>query len=328
MPITTTGSIYYFKDDLGNPLVGGKVYTYEYKTSKPKDTYKTGARITPHTNPVILNDSGSVEWYLKDDYTLRVFDANDVFLEEQDIVAPSKAQLDVVSDKLDLLLSELGDAAYKYVGEAIGNVMAVGEFGLGTSSNADFKDKGVATVTHFFNNQELKLPAAWNATKPMSGVVINRGGKPFAIVTGSDSELKISQHNGISWRPLVTVYTEESKIISDTKNESSPNVVVDNSGSLSRSTVRTKIITGVLGATPGSSTAYEMGFDADSVLSCSVMAYSRNNYWVNSGSPTKNNTNEFDFTLAGTQMTLTSNTSTSSSVHGRPFKAFITYRSA
>ena len=116
MAITTTGSIYHFKDDLGNPLIGGKVYTYEYNTSQPKDTYKTGARITPHKNPIILDDTGSVEWYLIDDYTIRVFDADDVFIEEQDIVTPTKVRIDQLSDSFDLLKSELKDAAYKEVG--------------------------------------------------------------------------------------------------------------------------------------------------------------------------------------------------------------------
>lgn len=152
MPITTTGSIVYFKDDLGLPLIGGKVYTYEYSTSKPKDTYKTAVRELPHTNPVILNDSGSVEWYLKGDYTIRVYTSEDVFVEEFNIVTPSKVQVDEVSDSLNLLKSELknaayrdtgaaaaqvplnsdlGTAAYKDVGAEAGNVMEVGAFGLG-----------------------------------------------------------------------------------------------------------------------------------------------------------------------------------------------------
>lgn len=116
MPTTTTGSIVYFKDDLGQPLIGGKVYTYEYSTSKPKDIYKTAVRELPHTNPVILNDSGSVEWYLKGDYTIRVYTSEDVFVEEFSIVTPSKVQADEVSDSLNLLKSEIKNAAYRDTG--------------------------------------------------------------------------------------------------------------------------------------------------------------------------------------------------------------------
>ena len=180
MPITTTGSIVYFKDDLGQPLIGGKVYTYEYSTSKPKDTYKTAVRELPHTNPVILNDSGSVEWYLKGDYTIRVYTSEDVFVEEFDIVTPSKVQVDEVSDSLNLLKSELknaayrdtgtdgaqvplnsdlGTAAYKNVGAEADNVMQVGAFGLGVSGNV--------------------TPAANTALRPLSG---------FGVIYGVSAE--------------------------------------------------------------------------------------------------------------------------------------------
>ena len=138
MPITTTGSIVYFKDDLGLPLIGGKVYTYEYSTSKPKDIYKTAVRELPHTNPVILNDSGSVEWYLKGDYTIRVYTSEDVFVEEFNIVTPSKVQVDEVSDSLNLLKSELKNAAYRDTGTAAAQVPLNSD--LGTAAYKSFSE--------------------------------------------------------------------------------------------------------------------------------------------------------------------------------------------
>lgn len=138
MPITTTGSIVYFKDDLGLPLIGGKVYTYEYSTSKPKDIYKTAVRELPHTNPVILNDSGSVEWYLKGDYTIRVYTSEDVFVEEFNIVTPSKVQVDEVSDSLNLLKSELKNAAYRDTGTAAEQVPLNSD--LGTAAYKSFSE--------------------------------------------------------------------------------------------------------------------------------------------------------------------------------------------
>lgn len=184
MPITSTGAIYYFKDDLGNPLVGGKVYTYEYNTSQPKDTYKTGARITPHTNPVILNDSGSVEWYLKDDYTLRVYDANDVFLEEQHIVAPSKAVLDVVSDKLDTLIADLKEAAYRDTGTAAAQVPLNSDLGSVAYSDIGTNPDQVPL------NSNLGAAANPSITEDRNGFL--RNGNKHAATTDAAGNLSVT----------------------------------------------------------------------------------------------------------------------------------------
>ena len=49
-----------FFDNNGNPLSGGKLYTYEAGTTTPAVTYTTLAGTTPHTNPIILDSAGRV----------------------------------------------------------------------------------------------------------------------------------------------------------------------------------------------------------------------------------------------------------------------------
>lgn len=166
MPITTTGSIVYFKDDLGQPLIGGKVYTYEYSTSKPKDIYKTAVRELPHTNPVILNDSGSVEWYLKGDYTIRVYTSEDVFVEEFNIVTPSKVQVDEVSDSLNLLKSELKNAAYRDTGTADAQVPLNSD--LGTAAYKSFSEDANGFIRDASSEKQAAVADA-------SGVVVANG---------------------------------------------------------------------------------------------------------------------------------------------------------
>ena len=235
MPITTTGSIVYFKDDLGQPLIGGKVYTYEYSTSKPKDVYKTAVRELPHTNPVILNDSGSVEWYLKGDYTIRVYTSEDVFVEEFNIVTPSKVQVDEVSDSLNLLKSELknaayrdtgtaaaqvplnsdlGTAAYKNVGTAAGNVMEVGAFGLGVNvfSYSQIPAGSFASTNSFFSWTDA-TGATGNAggTGYMYGLncVWQDSAAAFQIgrTTGGSSDIKWRSSEQKQWH---TFYTSQN----------------------------------------------------------------------------------------------------------------------
>ena len=49
-----------FFDNSGNPLSGGKIYSYEAGTSTPLPTYTSSTGITAHTNPIILDSAGRV----------------------------------------------------------------------------------------------------------------------------------------------------------------------------------------------------------------------------------------------------------------------------
>jgi len=49
-----------FLDDNGNPLTGGKLYSYEAGTTTPQVTYTTAAGNVPHSNPIILDAAGRV----------------------------------------------------------------------------------------------------------------------------------------------------------------------------------------------------------------------------------------------------------------------------
>jgi hypothetical protein len=49
-----------FFDNNGNPLSGGKIYTYEAGTSTPLATYTSSTGVTAHTNPIVLDSAGRV----------------------------------------------------------------------------------------------------------------------------------------------------------------------------------------------------------------------------------------------------------------------------
>lgn len=68
-----------FFDDNGNPLSGGKLYTYTAGTTSPLATYTTPAGNVPNTNPIILNARGETSVYLAPlIYKFVLKDANDV----------------------------------------------------------------------------------------------------------------------------------------------------------------------------------------------------------------------------------------------------------
>lgn len=78
-----------FTDDQGRPLVGGKVHAYFAGTTTYQDTFKDPDMTIINTNPIILDDSGSADVYLNGSYRIRIFDKNDVLIEEQDGVTQS-----------------------------------------------------------------------------------------------------------------------------------------------------------------------------------------------------------------------------------------------
>ena len=49
-----------FFDNNGNPLTGGKIYSYEAGTTTPLATYTSSTGTTAHTNPIVLDAGGRV----------------------------------------------------------------------------------------------------------------------------------------------------------------------------------------------------------------------------------------------------------------------------
>jgi hypothetical protein len=49
-----------FFDNNGNPLSGGKIYTYEAGTTTPLASYTSSTGNTAHTNPIVLDSGGRV----------------------------------------------------------------------------------------------------------------------------------------------------------------------------------------------------------------------------------------------------------------------------
>jgi len=73
----------------GEPLVGGKIYTYAAGTSTPIATYTDYTAGTANTNPIILDSRGQANiWLLSTvSYKFIVRDANDVLLYTVDNIA-------------------------------------------------------------------------------------------------------------------------------------------------------------------------------------------------------------------------------------------------
>lgn len=69
-----------FTDNSGNPLNGGKVYTYAAGTLTPKSVYTDNLGVTPETNPVILDSNGRKQVYSNGSYKFVIKTSADVTL--------------------------------------------------------------------------------------------------------------------------------------------------------------------------------------------------------------------------------------------------------
>ena len=82
-----------FFDNNGNPLSGGKLYTYSAGTTTPQATYTSSSGAAFHTNPIVLDSAGRVpgssEIWLSDGqvYKFVLKDANDVLIATYDNIS-------------------------------------------------------------------------------------------------------------------------------------------------------------------------------------------------------------------------------------------------
>lgn len=67
-------------DSNGEPLNGGKVYTYIAGTTTNKTTWQDNAEATPHANPIILDSNGRKQVYADGNYKFKVTDSADNLL--------------------------------------------------------------------------------------------------------------------------------------------------------------------------------------------------------------------------------------------------------
>ncbi len=75
-----------FMDSNGNPLSGGKIYSYIAGTTTAKDTFKDQSGSTKHTNPVILDSAGRAQIWLNGSYKFVIKDSDDNVIDTVDNV--------------------------------------------------------------------------------------------------------------------------------------------------------------------------------------------------------------------------------------------------
>jgi hypothetical protein len=109
-------------DDNGDPLSGGKLYTYIAGTTTPLATYVDASGDTPNTNPIILDSNGECDVFVGSSvYKFVLTDADDVIQWTRDNI--SAGDSDELSEETDSGWSEHaitdGQSATDLVGQTV-----------------------------------------------------------------------------------------------------------------------------------------------------------------------------------------------------------------
>ena len=135
----------------GNPLVGGKIYTYAAGTTTPLATYTDAGAGTSNTNPIILNSLGQANIWLasSSSYKFSVYTSADVLLYTVDNIA---APLDYVSLASPPPIGNTAPntGAFTTLAATTGNITTVNSTTVNSTtvnvSNLTFSDSSVQTT--------------------------------------------------------------------------------------------------------------------------------------------------------------------------------------
>lgn len=128
-----------FFDSNGDPLSGGKLYTYEAGTNTPKATYTDEAGVVPNSNPIILDGAGYATIRIASgNYKFVLYDANDNLQFTADDVSSTGSIISSVTGALidSNNLSDLDDVP-----------TALANLGLENVDNTSDADKPISDAT-------------------------------------------------------------------------------------------------------------------------------------------------------------------------------------
>jgi hypothetical protein len=104
-------------DDNGNPLAGGKIYTYLAGTTTPAATYTSSLGSIAHTNPIVLDGAGRVpsgEIWLSDGivYKFVIEDANNVLIGTYDNITGINSNFVAFSNEQEIQTATAGQTVF------------------------------------------------------------------------------------------------------------------------------------------------------------------------------------------------------------------------
>lgn len=182
-----------FFDANGDPLVGGKVYTYQGGTTTPLATYTTAAGTTPNANPVILDSRGEADiWYTAGvSYKVVLRTAADVLIWTVDNIAMSGSMATQNSNNVNITGGTIGSGV-TFNGNTTGTAsnvtgtVAIANGGTGATTAANARTNlGAAASGANTDITALDQDVAITATGTIGANSIGYRGAPQNAQTGA-----------------------------------------------------------------------------------------------------------------------------------------------
>lgn len=167
-----------FFDANGDPLAGGKLYTYEAGTTTPKATYTDRTGTTANTNPIILDANGECDiWIASGFYKFVLKDSSDVTQWTKDQIAlPLEAALSSAFYR-DVVYITTADSPYTLAQTHNGKIINIDS----TSGNVTITLPEISSLTLPYNVALRKSVSA-------NTITVNRSGTD-TIDTGTSKTL-------------------------------------------------------------------------------------------------------------------------------------------
>jgi hypothetical protein len=160
-----------FFDANGNPLVGGKLYSYAAGTTTPLATYTGNTTTTANSNPVILNSRGEAGvWLSSSYYKLKLTDSNDVEIWTVDNVGGFATMADLTAAIAALTASLAASSGSSMIG-----FIQAGTGAVATTAQAKMREqisvKDFGAVGNDSNDDTTSIQAAINYANTIGGDV-------------------------------------------------------------------------------------------------------------------------------------------------------------
>lgn len=189
----------------GDPLVGGRLYTYAAGTTTPLPTYTDNTGATPNTNPIILDSRGEANvWLGASTYKFKLCDENGVEIWTVDYIsAPTTALSPVLSGNVTistdssspaLKITQTGTGAGLVVQDSVDPdltpfiVNGSGNVGIGTAAPTGALDIADGT---FYLTSAGTTRASLDASATTT-TLTSSGARAFRIVVNSITSLYIN----------------------------------------------------------------------------------------------------------------------------------------
>lgn len=167
-------------DDNGNPLSGGKVYTFEAGTTTPKTTWSDAGESVANSNPIILDAAGRAKIYWRGSYDIEVRNSANVLITTMEDVADGSAAADT-------LRSDLANTSDVAKGDALIGVKrtvagAVAETQHIVNERSDFYVEEFGAVGDGTTDDGPAFRAAADAAAAVKGIVRCSRNKTYRLV--------------------------------------------------------------------------------------------------------------------------------------------------